>query len=66
MFCKHDWKMLSERTTESKFECAVKSLGGSAIGDVNIPHQMCCTDRKFIQVVYCHKCGKIKRYVEAI
>jgi hypothetical protein len=64
MFCKHDWKILSENTTESQFECAVKALGERA--NVKIPHQMCSVDRKFIQVVCCPKCGKIKRYVEVV
>jgi hypothetical protein len=66
MFCKHDWELVSERTTKSKFECAVDSLRKVSSGSVSIPHQMSCADRKHIQIVACIKCGKLKRYVEDI
>lgn len=67
LFCNHKWTLVSETTTESKFESAVKALGsGKAITRINIPHQLCCADRKFIQITYCDKCGKLKRFVENI
>jgi len=61
MFCKHNWKILSETTTESKVEHYIalgKDVGG------NIPYS--CMERKFIQIIHCEKCGKIKRYVEYV
>jgi len=64
IFCKHDWVILSETTTKSKFEVAISLLQGS--GEVDIPGQMCKADRKFIQVFTCKKCGKLQRFVEDI
>lgn len=66
MFCKHDWKILSEVTTKSQFEVTTEALDKSGCTKGKIPHQMCCADRKFIQVVQCTKCGKLKRFVENI
>ena len=66
MFCKHNWKILSETVTKSKFECAIDSMKSSFDGKINIPRQLCCADRKFIQVVCCTECGKLKRFVEDI
>jgi len=60
MFCKHDWKVISETTTKSKVEHA-KELG--------MVVNKCSgfdLDRKFIQIVCCSKCGKLKRHVEDI
>lgn len=62
LFCNHKWEILSETTTESKFEHTLKLVGKGK----TIPHQMTCTDRKFIQVFHCTECGKLKRYVENI
>ena len=64
VFCKHEWKLVSETTTKSKFEHAASNLDFSA--GVEIKGGMCCTDRKFIQIVSCDKCGKLKRFVEEI
>jgi hypothetical protein len=61
MFCKHDWKVLSEITTKSKVEHYI-SIGGAIEG--KIPFD--CMERKHIQVFTCTKCGKAKRFVEDI
>mgnify|MGYP003480836910 FL=1 len=60
--CKHDWKVLSETTTESPFEVAAKM--SMDCYNVKIPWQMCQTDRKHIVIVSCNKCGCIKKFVE--
>jgi hypothetical protein len=65
MFCKHKWTIMSETVTKSKFECAISTIN-IAEGKTTVPHQMCCADRKFIQIVSCEKCGKLKRFVENI
>lgn len=65
MLCKHEWEVLSETTTKSKFEHAMSQFGTGAT-ELNIPHQMCCAERKHIQIVTCKKCGKLKRFVETI
>lgn len=69
MFCKHDWKLLSKEITESKFEHAMKQVrknGNGHVGNVTVPPQMCCAERKLIQVFACKKCGKIKKFVDTI
>ena len=48
------------------FEAATEALAKVGCTKGKIPHQMCCADRKFIQVVQCTKCGKLKRFVENI
>lgn len=66
MFCKHNWKVLSETVTKSKYEVAMdamKTQGG--VGKVKLPWQLCCAERKHIQIVVC-KCGKLKRFVTVI
>ncbi len=66
-FCKHDWKLLSNITTESIFEMTIRNLKDA---DRNtgrqIPWQLCDGGRKHIQTLNCIKCGKIKRFVEQI
>ena len=64
--CTHEWKILSEHTTESRFETAVNALSGRTSDRISIPHQMCSAARMFIQVVACDKCGELKRFVEHI
>lgn len=59
MFCKHDWKVLSEKMTESKLQHAIK-LGFQKLKSGNSSD----LERLFIQVFSCSKCGKLKRYVE--
>ena len=66
MFCKHEWRVLSETTTASQFEHAFTLLEHSMKGKFTIPPQMCDADRKHIQIVVCDKCGKLKRFVESI
>ena len=67
MFCKHEWKILSETVTKSRYEDSLQvSKDVGVIGKFNIPHQLCCADRKHIQVFTCDKCGKLKRFVENI
>lgn len=67
MFCKHQWDVLSETTTESKYENTIKAArGNDVIGSFTIPSQMACAERKHILVVTCKKCGKLKRFVEEI
>lgn len=65
MFCKHEWRMLSEAVTKSKFEHTMECVRKET-KKINIPQQMCCAERKHIQVYACSKCGKLKRYVEDI
>jgi hypothetical protein len=60
MFCKHEWKLLSETTTESKVEF-LKKL---EISLEEAPYH--ALNRKFIQIVVCPKCNKLKRFVENI
>jgi len=60
--CKHIWRLLSEVTTESKFEHSLRVLG-----KINsLPGQLACAKRKHIQVVVCNECGKLKRFVEVL
>ena len=61
IFCMHKWKVLSETTTESKIE-HMKGILKSPGND--IPYYF--MDRKYIQIVACDECGKLKRFVEVI
>lgn len=65
MFCKHEWKLLTETVTKSKFECAIQALGDRG-AKLELPRQLCDASRKQIQVFVCEKCGKLKRFVEEI
>jgi len=64
LFCKHDWEILSETTTKSKFESSMEAIGNR--GSKGMPHQLCHADRKLIQIVSCKKCGKLKRFATNI
>ena len=66
MFCKHEWKVLSETTTASQFEHAISVARPNMAGRFSIPSKMCDADRKYIQIVACDKCGKLKRFIEKI
>jgi hypothetical protein len=67
LFCKHKWFIVSEITTESKFQIACNVMGVSdKTPNFSIPHYMCDTDRKLIQIVSCEKCGTLKKFVEDI
>ena len=63
IFCKHEWKVLSESVTVSRIEHTVTLLGDR---DFDIPGHLCNANRKHIQIVACDKCGKLKRFVENI
>ena len=65
MFCRHEWKLLSETTTKSKFESSMEALPSGA-QKMQLPWQLCDADRKHIQTFSCEKCGKLKRYVVQI
>jgi hypothetical protein len=65
MFCKHQWEMLSETTTESQLEQAVRVTGSHPTPQYDHQFEQ-MTERKFIQVVQCTRCGKLKRFKEYI
>ena len=62
MFCKHEWKVLSETVTKSALEVSAKCN----VTGRGLPESIMNTDRKHIQVFTCDKCGKLKRFVEDI
>lgn len=64
MFCVHDWKLLSDVTTKSKFRDSMETLDNGST--LKLPWQLCDAKRKHIQVFSCIKCGKLKRFVEDI
>jgi len=64
IFCKHEWKMLSETVTESPYEHSIKIL--RAHGGTSIKNFDASTERKHIQTFTCDKCGNLKRFVEEI
>ena len=63
-FCKHDYKLISETTTQSKLEHAIvlNNVRGRVSGSGNPT----ILERKHIQVFTCSKCGNLKRFVENI
>jgi len=63
IFCNHDYELIQEVVTKSAFEVAYNTVKTSAKG-INIPWQMCNTERKHITTLKCTKCGKLKRFVE--
>ncbi len=67
MFCKHEWKVLSETVTKSRLELSVQAVSqGGKPHEFELPGHLCCAKRKHIQVFTCNKCGQLKRFVEAI
>jgi hypothetical protein len=56
--CKHKWKVLSEKTTESYIE-QVRRLGGSFKCKGDLSEEL---SRKYIQTLACDKCGKLRRF----
>jgi hypothetical protein len=67
IFCKHDWELISETVTKSRYEVAMEAFDGRAgTSKVNLPWQLCDASRKHIQTFTCRKCGKLKRFVEEI
>ena len=65
LFCKHNWEVLSETTTESIQEQNIR-LGGVAYETEwdNVLQKL--HEKKHILVVKCTKCGKLKRFIEDI
>lgn len=59
--CKHDWKVLSEKETDSPLQLAVKTLGGTD-KIKKLPWQLCGSERLLIQIVSCTECGEIKKF----
>jgi hypothetical protein len=64
MFCKHEWELVSETITKSKFEAAIAALREVGIEKLTLPRQLADGNRKHIQTFTCKKCGKLKRFVE--
>lgn len=60
IFCKHKWQLISETVTKSRIEVLMNSNITSIKGLIDP------VNRKFIQIVACEKCGKLKRFVESI
>jgi predicted nucleic acid-binding OB-fold protein len=65
MFCKHKWKILSENTTQSRFE-QYADLTDRVPNPRNLWQLEEGTRKKLIQLVTCDTCGKIKKFVENI
>jgi len=66
---KHDYVVLSETTTKSRFQRALEAIEaneGKYSRSTCVPHQLCHDNGKFIQILKCTTCGKIQRYVEEI
>lgn len=66
MFCRHDWKLINEAVTKSKYEHALEAVADRSVTNLKLPWQLCDAKRKHIQVFTCQKCGKLKRFVEEI
>lgn len=65
IMCKHEWKVLSEVITKSKYEVAMAAIKDN-VTNYKLPWQLCDATRKHIQTFNCINCGKLKRYVEKI
>jgi hypothetical protein len=61
--CKHDWKILSEITSDSKMETMQKT-GVTHIEGVGDMAEMC--EKTIVQIVSCTKCGVIKKFVTKV
>jgi hypothetical protein len=70
LFCRHEYKLLSETITKSKIEIAAETIKAAGlIGEYStwqLPWQVVDASRKHIQVFSCSKCGNLKRFVEKI
>lgn len=64
IFCIHKWQVVSETTTKSAFDVVLDSLTEKGYEAKNLKGLE--TERFFIQVVACEKCGKLKRYKEVL
>lgn len=60
IFCIHNWELISETITKSKIE-VLRDCGVTSLKGLYEP-----VDRKFIQILTCKNCGKLKRFVENI
>lgn len=64
MFCKHEWKVISEVTTTSKYEQLNRGgLSNLKANGALILELMACNH---ILTVTCEKCGEIKQFVNEI
>lgn len=63
LFCKHDWKVLTDKVTSSTFEMTLNAAKSNGAGDCKIPHQLCKDNRKHIFIASCAKCGKLHKTV---
>ena len=64
MFCKREWKVLSEVITKSKLD----QLNASGLSNLKANGALILelTSRKHILTVTCEKCGDIKQFVNEI
>lgn len=62
-FCKHNWVILSETLTQSKLE-HIRETIDRPLTKLKAPYEY--TTRKFIQILSCPNCGKLKRFVEKV
>jgi hypothetical protein len=65
MFCRHKWKLVSEKETESPFDIMMRETGRaprpSSRYDITSLFQ-----KKLIHIFVCDKCPKIKRIITNI
>lgn len=62
MFCKHSWSMISEHKLPSKLECMRSN--GVEFERASEKSLAEFTERKYILVVQCTKCGGLKKVVQ--
>ena len=58
LFCKHEWKILSEKREQSSLE----KILNAKVGVDNIK----LVNGKLIQILTCNKCGDLREFVEEI
>ena len=63
--CNHQWKVQTDKITESTFEHSIKVANSVARpgSSANLPHQLCCDTRKHILIMTCEKCGKVNKTI---
>ena len=61
MFCKHEWKIITEQTIESFVERMGKNKG---VKEFNYPSS--ALKGSYICILQCVKCGKINKTIEEI
>jgi hypothetical protein len=66
MLCKHEWELINQVITQSKFEHAMNQMKEFDKGSAKLPWQLCSAERKVIQIFTCKKCGKLKKFVDKI